>query len=181
MKKILTITTLLLLIFLNSHKTTHTYNQKEIFSKEIIQSEVKFSSLKSRDIILLDNGSYIVIELLETEYPYLLNYNISSTGKTFTKLGTKNVTMYDKSDKILWNYFLSGFFLVNPGVSSTAISSSYLVTNDTNFWHFSNGNSSYENNVIKGEGTFKHKALFITIKTVSIDISITSDIYGNTK
>lgn len=169
-----------LLVFMNSHQNIYVTDQHENDSSYAIQSQMKMSASKSTDTIILDDGSYIVIEISE-ETPYLLSYNLSTTNSSFTKKGTKNVTMYDKSDKMLWNYFLSGDFIIVPGVSATAISSSYTVTNDTNFWHFSDGGSSYADNVIKGKGTFKHKALFITIKTVTIDISITSDIFGNTK
>lgn len=100
---------------------------------------------------------------------------------SYIKKGTKNVTMYRSNGTMLWNYYLTGDFEIIPGVSATALNSSYEVTNKSSGWKFSNGSSYTNGNRVEGRGTFKHVVLFITIKNVTIEINLAADSSGNIK
>ena len=121
----------------------------------------------------LEDGSYIVKELYIVES----NYNARSTE--YTKEHHLAVIQYSASDKVLWTYDLYGTFTIVEGVSCVATASSYETTINNSTWHFSNGSSRCVDCYVYGAGTFKHKILGITTKTINIDVRIECDEYGN--
>ncbi len=130
------------------------------------------SSLSSKETINYNDGSYIIIEL------YSSNYMLLSTDSS-NKTGYKDVTKYDKNNKIEWNYTLTCYFSIVYGESSNCYNSTYSQYINDSSWKFSNGSTSTSQNTGYGYGTYKSKVLFITTKTMYIDISLSCDIYGN--
>lgn len=120
-----------------------------------------------------DDGSYLV-----TEY-YIAKEDLKTRSTEYSVTHTKTVTRYSASDKVLWIYRLYGTFSIVEGVNCVATSSSYEYTLESSQWHFSNGSSYCSGNQVFGFGTFKHKLLGITTKTIDVDIHIECDTYGN--
>lgn len=132
--------------------------------------------MDSCHIIYLDDGSYITTELRE-EISDVSDSVLRSVS--LTKKGSKTVTYYDNNGNISWKYILTGEFSVVEGMSAICTNSTYTENIYDNDWSFSNGSATKSVNVAYGVGTFKKKLLFITTKTVNIDISITCDANGN--
>ena len=129
------------------------------------------------EVIYFDDGSYIVYSIKEfNSYAPRSNEIIKDS---YTKTSQKRVTKYGSDGSELWVYVLNATFFIETGISSECLSSSYSTTINDSSWKFSDGNSSFENNVAYGKGVFKNKVLFITTQTVNIDIALTCDVNGN--
>ena len=120
-----------------------------------------------------DDGSYLV-----TEY-YVDKENPKTRSNEYSVTHTKSSNYYSASNKLLWTFRLYGTFSIVEGVSCVATSSSYDDIIENSAWHFSNGNSYCSGNQVFGSGTFKHKLLGITTKTIETNIHIECDTYGN--
>ncbi|CCV63915.1 hypothetical protein BN85403380 [Alteracholeplasma palmae J233] len=142
--------------------------------------QVTLSTLEdySSDIIYYDDGSYLVIETFSYTEISLFSLEFEVPGE-YTKTGVKTVTMKKDDGSILWTYTLKTIFIINQGISARAIDSTYTTSINNGAWSFSDGNAYNISNVGYGKGTFRHKVLFITIKTVNIDIDLTCDSSGN--
>lgn len=127
----------------------------------------------NKEIIYYEDGSYIIISIFEEETLPLQARTPS------TKTATKHVIKYDKDDVTLWEYILEGTFSIEIGRSAVCTNASYTVDIYKDSWKFSDGDAYTLNNIGYGVGTFKKKLLGVTIQTVEIDLSISSDIYGN--
>lgn len=126
----------------------------------------------STEYILLDDGGYIKIELVVSDSP-------QTRASTFTKTGSKFVTNYDSDDNIIWQYTLTGSFLVESGVSATCTDSTYSTVSNSISWTFSNCSATRSGNEAFGVGTVKRKTLLLfVVETVDIDISIKCDVNG---
>lgn len=126
---------------------------------------------ESVTITYLDDGSYIV--------KTIVSKSVGSRSSTFTKTGNIVASYYSGDDELLWQYTLYGEFLVNSGVSAVCTSATYTQNIYASSWSFSNGQATASGNTAYGVGTFKDKVLFVTIKTVDVDLNIVCDIYGN--
>lgn len=131
--------------------------------------------MDSCHIIYLEDGSYITT-VLQEETSVASNLILRSTS--LTKKGSKTVTYRDNNGDVCWEYILTGEFSVVEGTSVTCTNSTYTVNIYDSDWSFNNGSATKSVNVAYGVGTFKKKVLFITTKTVNIDISITCDVNG---
>lgn len=177
MKKILIVISIICSIFLFSNLTNtenvsnSTPNKQNLNTSESI-TNLSSLSLNSKETINYNDGSYIVIELHSSNYKLL---SANSSNKT----GSRDVTKYDKNDKIEWNYTLTCYFSIVYGESSNCYNSTYSQYINDSSWKFSNGSTSTSQNTGYGYGTYKSKVLFITTKTMYIDISVSCDIYGN--
>lgn len=180
MKKILSLITLLfisIIIIYNNYFAVAYIDDK---NTESLLSDNQ--SIISNDYtIYFDDGSFIRVETFSENVSTVLLSTIPNETESYIKKGTKNVTMYRSNGTMLWNYYLTGDFEIIPGVSATALNSSYEVTNKSSGWKFSNGSSYTNGNRVEGRGTFKHVVLFITIKTVTIEINLAADSSGNIK
>ena len=137
------------------------------FAAEPVSNEIS----ESVTITYLDDGSYIVKTIVSNP--------VESRSSTFTKTGNIVASHYSGDDERLWQYTLYGEFLVNSGVSAVCTSATYTQNIYASSWSFSNGQATASGNTAYGVGTFKDKVLFVTIKTVDVDLNIVCDIYGN--
>lgn len=137
------------------------------FAAEPVSNEIS----ESVTITYLDDGSYIVKTIVSNP--------VESRSSTFTKTGNIVASHYSGDDELLWQYTLYGEFLVNSGVSAVCTSATYTQNIYASSWSFSNGQATASGNTAYGVGTFKDKVLFVTIKTVDVDLNIVCDIYGN--
>ena len=78
-----------------------------------------------------------------------------------------------------WRYTLIGYFTYEEGVSCVCTNATHEVTISDDWWHFSDGANTWSGNAAYGTGTFKYNVLFITTKTLYIDLRICCDSYGN--
>lgn len=137
------------------------------FAAEPASNEIS----ESVTITYLDDGSYIVKTIVSNP--------VESRSSTFIKTGNIVASHYSGDDELLWQYTLYGEFLVNSGVSAVCTSATYTQNIYASSWSFSNGQATASGNTAYGFGTFKDKVLFVTIKTVDVDLNIVCDIYGN--
>lgn len=141
-----------------------------------LNSEQNHSILIDDETEYYDDGSY-------TEYKtYLVENNnalSSNLGLQYNKTGERIVTNYDAKNNVQWIYTLTAEYLIEDGVSVVCVNARYSTTIYNNNWKFSDGSSSYSSNTAYGNGKFTHKILFITTKTITIDIVLSCDKYGN--
>ena len=157
MKKIL-LSILAIFIFMNLFTATAT-----------VASEQK----QNNQIINYDDGSYLIIEIDNSTTNNIQNRSI------ITKTSTKTATKYDNKDEVVWVYSLHATFEIEIGRSAVCTSATYSVDIYDDSWKFSDGEAYTLNNIGYGKGKFKLKVLGITIQTVEIDLSLSSDIYSN--
>lgn len=163
MKKILLIIfTLTLCLFAISFKKTQVSANTET-KGELISSETQYS----------DDGSYLLIEY----YTKSTNTNARSSLRLVTH--TAVVTHYSSLNKVLWVYTLIGDWHVVDGISVQAAASVVQTSIHENSWSFALGDQTYYDATVHGGGVFTHKLLGITTKTITMDINMTCDIYGN--
>lgn len=143
-------------------------------------SKVSFNALEDNDddlILVSENieyfndGSYIITRIYES-LPVL------NRDGTYNKTGTTKQVKYD-DDTLVWEYTLTGYFTINPGVSCVCYNSTYSTDIYSNYWSFHDPYNYYSANTAYGEGTFKKRILFIIISTIDINLSVSCDAYGN--
>lgn len=134
----------------------------------------------STERIPLDNGDYLVIQLITYKEKHSEGANYHTDSAKYTKKGRKFATRYNSDGQIVWQYILEGTFSVINGVSANCTDSSYSTDIRISNWSFSDGNATKSGNKATGVGTFKYKRLWIVVtETVKIDLSITCDVNGN--
>ena len=104
---------------------------------------------------------------------------MQTRSNVYQTTGEKTVKNYNKSNELLWTYTLTGYFTVDEGISATCYNATYAHAIYDSAWHFSDGTTSCEENIVHGYGTFKCKFLFVTVQTYVINISLTCDYYSN--
>lgn len=149
-----------------------------LFAVNFENQKVSANSESTGDLIsskteYFEDGSYLV-----TTYS-TIKENTNTRSDTRVVLHTVTVTQYSALDTVLWIYELTGGWFVNDGVSVQAQSSVAKRTINSNAWHFTDGESTYYGTIVHGEAVFEHKLLGITTKTVTIDINLECDVYGN--
>lgn len=103
----------------------------------------------------------------------------STTSSSEIYTGNKTIVCKYENENVEWEYILSAEFNVVEGVSSTCTNVSYAQNIYKSVWSFSDGGTSKSGNTAYGYGTFKRKALFITLEEQIIDLAFTCDLYGN--
>lgn len=127
----------------------------------------------------------LILKMLSKEdmYGYQITekYDIlrSTTSSSEIYTGNKTIVCKDENENVEWEYILSAEFNVVEGVSSTCTNVSYAQNIYKSVWSFSDGGTSKSGNTAYGYGTFKRKALFITLEKQIIDLAFTCDLYGN--
>jgi hypothetical protein len=141
------------------------------------------SSSSSDDLVLISeettynyDTSYIKIKVYSSSLNLIKIYN---TNRVYTKTGVSEVTRHESDGTIIWQYTLTGYFEINPGISCTCYNAIYSQYSNNSSWNFSNGAASCIDNAAYGQGTFKYKLLLITFQTVNIDVRVMCDINGN--
>ena len=124
------------------------------------------TSTSDLDIIYLEDGGYIMVEL---------NTNSDKARATVSK--SKVATRYSDDDEMQWQIRLSGSFTYD-GTTASCTSSSCTVTIYNNAWYtdsktsWKNANSAYAT-VVMGR-----KLLGVTVDRETIDLTLTCDRYG---
>ena len=127
----------------------------------------------------------LILKMLSKEdmYGYQITekYDIlrSTTSSSKIYTGNKTIVCKDENGNVEWEYILSAEFNVVEGVSSTCTNVSYAQNIYKSVWSCSDGGTSKSGNTAYGYGTFKRKALFITLEEQIIDLAFTCDLYGN--
>ena len=118
------------------------------------------------NIIYMDDGSYIVIEISE-------NLSRSTTVKN-----TKTYTYYSSSGNEEWKAVLSGTFTYN-GTTSTCTASSFDVTITNTNWYLASQTVGKSGNSATVEYTMGRKFLGITVDKRALSMTLTCDTNGN--
>lgn len=172
MKKLLiTICFLLMALFVSFYKP--------VSVSAVAPSNEGEMALLSKEITYYDDGSYIQTQVYSSDNNVATMNTYSVNSNVYTKTGVCEVTRYDGNGSITWRYIVTGYYQVNTGISCICYASSYSQYSNSGSWTFSDGASSYSENNAYGQGTFKFKVLFITVQTVTIDVRVSCDVYGN--
>ena len=127
----------------------------------------------------------LILKMLSKEdmYGYQITekYDIlrSTTSSSEIYTGNKTIVCKDENGNVEWEYILSAEFNVVEGVSSTCTNVSYAQNIYKSVWSFSDGGTSKSGNTADGYGTFKRKAISITLEEPIIALAFTCDLYGN--
>ena len=119
------------------------------------------------DVIYLEDGSYITVELTV----------IGSRAST-TKSGSKNYVWHESDGNELWRATLTGTFSYT-GTSSVCTASSCSVKITDTDWYTVSKNASRTSNYAYADVTMGRKFIGITVEEKSINIKLTCDRYGN--
>lgn len=122
---------------------------------------------EAENIIYLDDGCYIIVELLFTE-----------SRVSGTKTGSKTYTYYGSDDVELWRAVLRGTFTYT-GTSSTCTAVSCDITISNSSWYIVSKTTSKSAGSAIGELTMGLKFLGITIDKETVNMRITCDANGN--
>lgn len=125
------------------------------------------TNTQADDIIYLEDGSYITIELTWTE-----------TRASNTKTGSKTHRYYNSNGVEEWKAVLRGTFTYT-GNSATCTAASCDVTITNTNWYVVSKSAAKSGNAAVGELTMGRKFLGITIDKEPISIRITCDANGN--
>ena len=122
---------------------------------------------RTGDIIYLQNGSYITVE-------------ITSTGEraTSTKTASKTYVCHDSSDNEEWRATLTGTFTYT-GTTSACTASSCNVTITDSDWYVVSKTASKSGSSALADLTMGRKFLGITIEKETINMTLTCDANGN--
>lgn len=119
------------------------------------------------EIIYLDDGSYITIELTQTE-----------NRASGTKTGSKAYTHYSNSGSQNWRAVLRGTFSYT-GSSATCTAAACDVTITDTDWYIVTKTATKSGNSAIGELTMGQKFLGITIDKESVSMQLSCDANGN--
>ena len=125
------------------------------------------SNTLANDIIYLDDGSYITIELTWSE--------ARASG---TKTGSKTHRYYNSNGVEEWKAVLRGTFTYT-GSSATCTAASCDVTITNTNWYVVSKSATKSGNAAVGELTMGRKFLGITVDKETINMRITCDANGN--
>lgn len=125
-------------------------------------------------VIYYDDGSHLTISPVR-----IIGNDTVARATTQTKNGLKDVKFTDSDGNVEWKYTLSATFSYVYGSSVSCTSAKYSNNIYDNAWSFSNGSATKSGGTAYGRGHYAKKVLFVTVKNIDIDISITCDKYGN--
>ena len=138
--------------------------------------EPGFTTVENADggyVVYYDDGSYLTVSPA---------YDVTVTGErgTMSTVSShKDATFTNSDDELEWKYTLYATFSYTSGVSATCTNASYSQTIYKGNWTFSNGNATASGATARGVGHYEEKFLFITIRSVDVDITLVCDKYGN--
>lgn len=128
---------------------------------------VRVFAAENDSIITFDDGSYILVELIE-----------SSTRATNSKTGQRVYNYYDSGSTLLWKAVLTANFTYT-GSSSTCTSASCSVTVYDSDWYQVSKSTSRSGNTATTQLTMGHKVLGVTVSKPSYTITLSCDANGN--
>ncbi len=126
-------------------------------------------------VIFFEDGSKLTVSLTIDEQ----SYSRAASAKSSVIYGKKEATFENSDGEVEWIYTSSATFSYTSGVSSTCTDASYTQTIYKGNWTFSNGAATKSGNTARGVGNYIKKVLFITVKDIDIDLTLTCDKYGN--
>ena len=122
---------------------------------------------KQSEIIPLEDGSYILVELSEGS---------NVTRATTTR--SKTYTRYNGADEIQWRASLSGTFTYDGRTADcTSCNCSVVIYND--IWYEISRTSWADENIAKATLEMGEKFLGVTVNRETHNISLVCDRYGN--
>lgn len=121
----------------------------------------------SRQVILTEDGGYLVIELTDGE-----KVTRGTTAKT------KTYTQYSEDNAIVWKASLTGSFTYD-GRYATCTASSCAVTVYDSAWYTISKTAWAEDNIAKATIEMGQKMLGVTVRQVTQNLSMVCDRYGN--
>ena len=124
-------------------------------------------STSGLDIIYLEDGGYIMVEL---------NTNSNTARTTISK--SKVVTRYSDDDEMQWQIRLSGSFTYN-GSSAGFPSCNCTVTIYDDTWYTESKTSWANGNTANATVVMARKSLGITVRRETVDLTLTCDKNGN--
>lgn len=119
------------------------------------------------EIIYLDDGSYITVEVQET--------NSRAAGNIS---GSKTYTHYGNSGTSDWQAVLTGTFSYT-GTSATCTKSSVDVTVYDSAWYVVSKSAGKSGNQATGSVTMGWKKLGVTVERVPVSMTLSCDANGN--
>lgn len=122
---------------------------------------------KAEEIIYLDNGDYITVELTWIE-----------TRASNTKIARKTYTYYGSDDAEDWRAVLWGNFIYN-GTTVTCNAAGCDVTITENAWYIVSKTAGPSGSAAVGTLTMGKKLLGITVATETVNMRIDCDANGN--
>lgn len=119
-----------------------------------------------------EDGSYLVMKTTEVT-------STSTRASTISKSASRSLSLYNSSDEEQWRYTLHATFLYREGISAQCQNrrDEYHIYNSD--WSMVSHSTSIDDDSAFGTVTMKCTVLFITISTITKDVSITCDAYGN--
>lgn len=118
-------------------------------------------------VIYLDNGGYIVEEII----------TIESRALNMT-MGTKTDRYYNSNHVEEWRAVLTGTFSYNGSSATCTVSACDVTITNTN-WYVISKSADKSGNVARCSVTMGRKALGITVDEESISLKLTCDPNGN--
>lgn len=122
---------------------------------------------QNKNIIVFEDGSYIVIQMDEL-----------SSRAASTKSGSKTYNYYDASDNLEWQAKLSASFTYD-GVTSSCTSASCTVTTYDSKWYEISNSTTRSGNTATTALTMGKKFLGITVSKPEYTLTLTCDKDGN--
>lgn len=136
-----------------------------IFAASTVVAYAERESVVSQTIEYLEDGSYIVTTIAE-------EYNVAIARTTYSKTGSKTVTIYNSDDEKMVQLKLTGIFnYTGSSATCTSASTSYTVYNDN--WKVTSATASKSGNKATGNFTSKRYTLLIPVETVNSTVTIT--------
>ena len=126
---------------------------------------------ESATVIYYEDGSKLTISAPIVEDVY--------SRATYTKSASKDARFEDSDGNIEWEYTLHATFSYTYASSAVCTDTYYTQTIYEGNWTFSNGAATKSGATATGAGNYVKKVLFVTVKNIKIDISLTCDKYGN--
>lgn len=135
-----------------------------MFSVMSVSAFASDETVVSETVTYLDDGSYMVTVLTESE-------NLLSRA-TSTKTGSKTTTLYNSDSEAVVQLKLTGTFsYTGSSASCTASSVSYTVYDSS--WKVTSSTASKSGNKAIGDFVSKHYVLLIPVQTIETTITIT--------
>ena len=117
------------------------------------------------EVIQLEDGCYAVVTTVEEE--------LETRAASQTKNASKNYKAYNRQNKLLWTYTLTGQFTYNGTTSkATSAKDSYKISNSD--WSKDYSKATKSGDTVYGEATFS-----CPIEELSCELEITCDEDGN--
>lgn len=120
-----------------------------------------------RDIIMLDDGCYITVEL-----------NVQDSRLASVKTGNKVYRFYDSDGAEVWRATLYGTFTYT-GTSSNCASASCSVTISNDSWYTISNSYARSGNSAVADVVMGKKFLGIKVQEEAISMRLTCDVNGN--